>query len=447
MEAKIDSTISKSDYATLCSIFTTASFTDLSQREQQSLSAKLIKSSMISSNTNFFPAALNHPEMISVLKIALNKIPPSTASFVVENALDNKLRYLLFDWMVKEEGDYRAAAEILAGMRMNETTDESHEDGGISTVTPSDNYNSSSSAAYNISNAERTDVYLKIAECFLEENDSVEAESFVNKAGNYVESIVGDEKNMTLILRYKSTYARILDANRKFLQAALRYHELSRFGSSDGDGGENGGGDANNNKKRASKGVVVNADDLLEFLGRAATCAVLAPGGPQCQRILGLVFKDERLAELDSLPNFQTHSAIVTKMYMNQVIRHNADLIKFEESLSDHQKAIGSDGCTIIEKAVMEHNMVAVSHLYDSIYLVELGDLLGIDKEKAEKMAAEMITNGSLGGGSIDQVEGLLVFEKESRSGGGGSEALVAWDEAITSFCVQLNRVTDAIRA
>lgn len=67
-------------------------------------------------------------------------------------------------------------------------------------------------------------------------------------------------------MRYKSTYARVLDSNRKFLQAASRYHDLSQ-----------------------SSTDVIQAQDLLIMLGRAATCAVLAPSGPQRHRVLGLV--------------------------------------------------------------------------------------------------------------------------------------------------------------
>ena len=109
-------------------------------------------------------------------------------------------------------------------------------------------------------------VYVKIAECFLEEDEIVESDSAVTKAGMVVESIPNPEQHMALILRYKSTYARVLDANRKFLQAASRYHDLSQ-----------------------SSGDLIQAEDLLAMLGRAATCAVLAPSGPQRQRVLGHV--------------------------------------------------------------------------------------------------------------------------------------------------------------
>jgi COP9 signalosome complex subunit 4 len=149
------------------------------------------------------------------------------------------------------------------------------------------------------------------------------------------------------------------------------------------------------------------------------------------------VYKDERLAQLDSIPEFETHSSVLTKMYMNQILRKD-DLTKFENSLAEHQKAVMGDGLTIMERAVIEHNMVAVGHLYSSIYFAELGRLLGVEAAKAEKVAATMIMDGSLNG-SIDQVDGLLTFE-------GNKSALLSWDDAITSFCMQLNRVTDMVR-
>jgi COP9 signalosome complex subunit 4 len=106
--------------------------------------------------------------------------------------------------MVSQLQDYSGAARILSGIRM--------QDQGIYQMTP----------------AEKTDVYVKIAECFLAEDEIVESDSAVQKAGITVEQITNKEQHTALILRYKSTYARVLDANRKFLTAATRYHELSQ---------------------------------------------------------------------------------------------------------------------------------------------------------------------------------------------------------------------------
>ena len=84
-----------------------------------------------------------------------------------------------------------------------------------------------------------------------------------------------------------------------------------------------------------------------------------------------------------------------------------------------HQKAITADGSTILEHAVIEHNLLAASKLYNNITfeglglnLLELslmvilpwpGLLLEIPQNKAERIASRMITEGRMQG-HIDQV-------------------------------------------
>jgi len=248
----------------------------------------------------------------------------------------------------------------------------------------------------------------------LEEDETVEADSAVTKAGTVVENITDPDQHMALILRYKSTYARVLDANRKFLQAASRYHDLSQSATD-----------------------LIDADDLLQMLGRAATCAILAPSGAQKQRVLGLLFSDARLHQLDAMTSLETHASLVTKMFRTQVIRPD-ELVQFEASLADHQKALRGDRLSIIQHAVIEHNMIAVSRLYKSIYLAQLSKILG--GVPAEKMAATMIMEGSLHG-EIDQVEGILYFTA------GQEDDQDEWNKGIMSFCTELNKVTDGIKA
>jgi COP9 signalosome complex subunit 4 len=124
-------------------------------------------------------------------------------------------------------------------------------------------------------------------------------------------------------------------------------------------------------------------------------------------------------------------------MYKNQILGKE-ELTTFEASLSPHQKAVMGDGLTLMERGVVEHNMIAVSRLYQSVYISELGRILGVDARKAEKIAANMIMDGSLNG-SIDQVDGLLEFHQ-------GGTPLSNWDKCITDFCIELNRVADTIK-
>jgi COP9 signalosome complex subunit 4 len=174
------------------------------------------------------------------------------------------------------------------------------------------------------------------------------------------------------------------------------------------------------------------------MLGRAVTCAILAPSGPQRKRVLGSIANDQRLTLLDSIPEFATHGTILKKMHTHQIVRP-PELRHFEESLADHQKAVMGDGLTIMERAVVEHNMIAVADLYESIYLAELAWILGVTQAKAEKIAATMIMDGSLQG-SIDQVDGILIFANSETP-------IESYDRLVNNFCVELNNIATAIKA
>ena len=50
--------------------------------------------------------------------------------------------------------------------------------------------------------------------------------------------------------------------------------------------------------------------------------------------------------------------------------------------LEEHQTALTSDGFKVIERAIIEHNMLAASKVYNNITFTELGSLLNIDADK-----------------------------------------------------------------
>jgi len=68
----------------------------------------------------------------------------------------------------------------------------------------------------------------------------------------------------------------------------------------------------------------------------------------------------------------------------------------FSQGLRSHQKAVTADGTTVLEKAVVEHNLAAASRLYNNIYFAELGQLLGVSAGQAESVACRMITEERL---------------------------------------------------
>mmetsp|Transcript_21775 Transcript_21775/g.48460 ORF Transcript_21775/g.48460 Transcript_21775/m.48460 type:complete len:397 (-) Transcript_21775:233-1423(-) len=253
---------------------------------------------------------------------------------------------------------------------------------------------------------EKVDIFIKCAEAVLEADEAIDAEVFVNKAS----ALINDVDSVSLQLRYKVTYARVMDANRKFVEAALRYCELS------------------------STTANVVQEELLELLGKAVTCAILSKTGPQRGRVLGLLVKDERLAQLDCHAKYSAHSNVLRKMHNEQILR-KSELAMFEESLMPHQKATAGDGHTILDKAVMEHNMTSMARIYDNITFQQLGLLLSLDPQRAEKVAAAMITEDRLKA-SIDQTEDLLIFE-------GGDDSFSTWDRGIEEICSDISEFAD----
>merc|ERR1712002_173284 len=249
------------------------------------------------------------------------------------------------------------------------------------------------------SNDYKLGTYLKIARLYLENEDTANAESYVNRAS----LLQSETQNLELQITYKACYARVLDYRWKFIEAAQRYNELSYQ-------------------------EVVAEDERMTALRKALVCTILAAAGQQRSRMLATLFKDERCQQL---PIY----GILEKMYLDRIIRKNG-LVEFETNLLEHHKAITTDGSTILDRAVIEHNLLSASKLYINITFNELGALLGITANRAEKIASKMITEGRMQG-VIDQIESVLHFEAR--------EALPNMDKHIQSLCMQVNSIIDKI--
>lgn len=66
---------------------------------------------------------------------------------------------------------------------------------------------------------------VKISMLYLEDDDAVAAEQYIKKAS----SLIAGCKQPALELQYRSCYVRILDAKRRFVEAAQRYYEISQM--------------------------------------------------------------------------------------------------------------------------------------------------------------------------------------------------------------------------
>jgi hypothetical protein len=81
------------------------------------LASYLIKTAVETSN--FLPKALSNSEMMNVFLETLKHLPTTP----VDGAADNKVRQMIFEYNINEQGDYSAAAAVLSGMRMDDDKD------------------------------------------------------------------------------------------------------------------------------------------------------------------------------------------------------------------------------------------------------------------------------------------------------------------------------------
>jgi COP9 signalosome complex subunit 4 len=245
---------------------------------------------------------------------------------------------------------------------------------------------------------EQATLMLRIAQLYLIEEESSLAETWVNKATN----IISDVRNPNTIVKYEMCKAEVFDYSNKFLDASRRYYDLSHR-------------------------VVEN--DQMSVLNSAIICAILAAAGPQRARMLSTLYKDERCAELELFQPME-------KMYLGRILRAH-EVKSLEGNLKQHHKAQTAEGFTVLEKAIIEHNLLAASRIYNNISFEELGRLLGIPADRAEKVASHMIIEDRLSG-SIDQIDGFLYFENES-------EHLQVFDEQIEGICREVGTLLDTI--
>lgn len=249
----------------------------------------------------------------------------------------------------------------------------------------------------------RLRIYVRIIRCFLEEDEAVSADTYLNRATLLIHTTQDPE----VLLHFKLSQARIFDSKRRFIEASQKYHELS-FSTQ------------------------IPESERSACLAAAITCGVLAPAGPARSRLLGTLYKDDRAAGLEG-------HAMLEKMFLDRLISP-AEVEDFAGGLKPHQLARLGDGTTVLSRAVIEHNLLSASRLYDNVGVGELGSLLGLDGRDAERFARGMIESRRLAG-EIDQVSGIIDFLPGGGGGTGqpdgeGLEETERWDRGIESLLV-----------
>ena len=318
---------------------------------------------------------------------ALRSLEPRVASFEDQ---DVSIRRILAD-AYQEQDEFTEAAKVLQGMQL-ETSQRKFPD------------------------EEKVRLWIRICRLYMEEDDTLNAESYLNRAKTLLYKFQDPELNLT----FQLSQARILDSKRKFLEASQAYHTVSLS-------------------------PVMAEEERNMSLSRAIICAVLAPAGPLRSRALGKLYKDERAVQLDEY-------GILEKMFLDRLISP-AEVAKFAEKLSPHQLAQTADGSTVLDKAVIEHNLFGASKLYSNLDVRELGALIGLNAEKAEQYAARMLEQRRLLG-SIDQIQGTVFFGDQEATGERTSgeylstrQSLKIWDRHVQGLVEDVERVSSLLQA
>ncbi|CAI5449737.1 unnamed protein product [Caenorhabditis angaria] len=264
--------------------------------------------------------------------------------------------------------------------------------------------NSDATAKFNgpksASEGSKAQLCIRITKLLLDCNEIDEAEQYVNRTS----ILMVECNNPEITIEHKILQARVSDAKRRFVEAAQKYYELSTIDQ-------------------------IPKSDRITALNKAMVCVLLAKPGVQRNRLLSLLFKDERA---ENFVSFE----LIAKMYLTRVISKD-ELAEFESLLQPHQKT-DEQGESILKGVIQEHNITAISQLYTNISMKTLGTLLGVSEDAAELMAGEMISSARLSG-YIDQVEGILHFEDIN--------PMRIWDSQLLTTLEQVNKVSDLIVA
>ncbi|KAK7531044.1 hypothetical protein IWX49DRAFT_562973 [Phyllosticta citricarpa] len=265
---------------------------------------------------------------------------------------------------------------------------------------------------------DKAKVWIRIVRCYLEEDDPTSATTYLSR----VKNIIHDVSDKATRLQFQLSQARIHDSQRAFLDASAAYHGISSE-------------------------TIIDEEERLQALSASIKCAVLAPAGPQRGRTLARLYKDDRASQVDEY-------GILEKIFLDRLLTPE-EVAAFAAKLAPHQLAKTADGSTVLDKAVLEHNLLAASRLYSNIGMAQLGELLNVDAERAESYAAQMIEQGRLAG-YIDQITAYIHFKGGEASGKKNATTgnldravggeLRKWDDNVRGLAEEVERITTMIQ-
>jgi COP9 signalosome complex subunit 4 len=227
-----------------------------------------------------------------------------------------------------------------------------------------------------LSKKQRFHILVRIVRCYLELEQPENAVSYLSKAQYLRPSVIGIDTNDDI--HFRLSQARIADSEKRFLDAAQKYHSVSLESA-------------------------VEDSDCMACLAQATLSAIMAPAGPSRKEVLRRIYNDERS---ESLPQ----RTLLDKAYHDQVFSAS-DIQTLAEYLAPHQKAQLPDGTTVLTRAIFDHNILSISKVYADVSISTLASLLELDQLRTEAYAAKMISQDRLAA-RIDQEAGVISFRQ-----------------------------------
>lgn len=245
----------------------------------------------------------------------------------------------------------------------------------------------------------KCELFIRAAEFSLEMDDHVNADKFLKKM--YRDAKHLRNANSELFMRYRTSYTRVIDSMRRFLEASRKYFELSE--------------------------ILELEEDRLVSLEKAVTCAILAKAGQGRSKMLHRLYKDERVQKL---ANYEMLKCVA----LYQIVRKE-NQSSFEKMLSETQNVKTATGLTVLQNSMIEHNLLSASRLYKNISIEQLASLLGTSTDTAELIASKMIKEKRLFA-SIDDVDGFIDFYSNE-------QPLKVWERGVEQLCYNLDSLVN----
>ncbi|GAV03661.1 hypothetical protein RvY_14055 [Ramazzottius varieornatus] len=246
----------------------------------------------------------------------------------------------------------------------------------------------------------KQEINMKIGRLYLTAEEYVEAENYIQRVGMLIDEATPEEFR----IQHSAAFARIQDYRRKYIEAAQRYHRLS------------------------SEKLVAESE-RTQALKSAVNCVLLAPSTPQRSRFLAVLLKDERTFTL-------AQYGFLRKVLDGKTIKR-AEIDLFAQNLQPHQReALTADGTSLLERNVLEHNILSTKKYFRVASFQALSRLLDIPVDKVEKIIVHMVAEDRLKV-RINHITNSVTFDQE--------HALNIWDKKLESICAQVNRAVEAI--